>query len=116
MDGSTTPIWDLTDNFAGTSEIQFRLLIQTIPVIAYALYDEKRGYLLINLIDGTILIDRGDAIIMRGPGTWQAISETAAAAERHGWKSIEVSRDQAYKDAVVVTCVLHGIKVTLLIF
>lgn len=85
---------------------------ETIPAIASARYDEKRGYLWIDLTDGTTLIDRGDAITLRGNVTWQAASETAAAAERHGWLSVRVSGDQAYKDAVAIACLLRGIEVT----
>lgn len=85
---------------------------ETIPSIASVRFDEKRDLLWINLADGTALIDRGNAITMKGPVTWTAALETAAAAERHGWQSVQVYGDQAYKDAVAVACILRGIEVT----
>jgi hypothetical protein len=66
----------------------------------------------IDLADGTTLIDRGDAITMRGRVTWNAALETAAAAERHRWQSVQVHGDQAYKDAVTMACLLRGIAVS----
>jgi hypothetical protein len=84
---------------------------QTIPAIASVRFDPKRDVLWIDLADGSVLVDRGDAITMQGPVTWPAALETAAAAERHGWKSVEVSGDQAYKDAVTVASMLRGIEV-----
>lgn len=75
-------------------------------------FDDKRDVLWINLADGTALIDRGDAISLKGPVTWTAALETAAAAERHGWQSVQIQGDQAYKDAVAVACMLRGIEVT----
>lgn len=83
----------------------------TIPAIASVRYDEVRDLLWIDLSDGTTLIDRGDVITMRGRITWTAAMETAAAAERHGWTSVHVTGDQAYKDAVAVACMLRGIEV-----
>lgn len=85
---------------------------ETIPSIASVRFDDKRDVLWINLADGTALIDRGDAITMKGPVTWTAALETAAAAERHGWQSVQIQGDQAYKDAVAVACMLRGIEVT----
>ncbi|UCI29444.1 MobA/MobL family protein [Mesorhizobium sp. B4-1-4] len=84
---------------------------EAIPSIASVRFDEKRDLLWINLADGTALIDRGDAISLKGRITWTAAAETAAAAERHGWESVEVHGDQAYKDAVTVACMLRGIEV-----
>lgn len=83
----------------------------TIPAIASVRFDEIRDVLWIHLTDGSTLIDRGDAIRLRGRVTWTAALETAAAAERHGWKSVQVHGDQAYKDAVTVACMLRGIEV-----
>lgn len=83
----------------------------TIPSIASVRFDEVRDLLWIDLADGTTLIDRGDAITMRGRVTWAAALETAAAAERHGWESVQVHGDQAYKDAVTMACLLRGIEV-----
>lgn len=83
----------------------------TIPAIASVRFDQVRGLLWINLADGSTLIDRGDAITLRGRVTWTAVLETAAAAERHGWKSVQVHGDQAYKDAVAIACMLRGIEV-----
>lgn len=83
----------------------------TIPAIASVRFDEIRDVLWIDLADGSTLIDRGDAITLRGRVTWTAALETAAAAERHGWKSVQVHGDQAYKDAVTMTCLLRGIEV-----
>ena len=83
----------------------------TIPAIASVRFDEVRDLLWINLSDGATLIDRGDAITMWGRVTWQAALETAAAADRHGWKSVQVEGDQAYKDAVAIACRLRGIEV-----
>ena len=83
----------------------------TIPAIASVRFDEIRDVLWIDLADGSTLIDRGDAITLRGRVTWTAALETAAAAERHGWKSVQVHGDQAYKDAVTVACMLRGIEV-----
>ncbi len=84
----------------------------SIPLIASVVFDEKRDLLWINLADGTVLIDRGDAISLKGPVTWTAALETAAAAERHGWQSVQVHGDQSYKDAVAVACMLRGLEVT----
>lgn len=86
--------------------------VDSIPGIASVRMDEKRVLLWINLTDGTTLIDRGDAITMRGRVTWTAALESAAAVERHGWESVQVHGDQAYKDAVAVACMLRGIEVT----
>jgi hypothetical protein len=83
----------------------------TIPNIASVRYDEKRDLLWIDLRDGASLIDRGDEISAQGRLTWNAALETAAAAERHGWDSVQVHGDQAYKDAVTVACMLRGIEV-----
>lgn len=83
----------------------------TLPAIAAVRFDRKRDLLWIDLTDGTTLIDRGDAITMRGRVTWTAALETAAAAERHGWESVRVHGDQAYKDAVTMACLLRGIQV-----
>jgi hypothetical protein len=83
----------------------------TIPNIASVRYDEKRDLLWIDLRDGATLIDRGDEISAQGRLTWNAALETAAAAERHGWKSVQVFGDQAYKDAVTVACMLRGVEV-----
>lgn len=84
----------------------------TLPAIAAVRFDQTRDLLWIDLADGTTLIDRGDAITMKGPVTWTAALETAAAAERHGWQSVQIQGDQAYKDAVAVACMLRGIEVT----
>ena len=83
----------------------------TIPAIASVRLDQTRDLLWINLADGTTLIDRGDEITLRGRVTWPAALETAAAAERHGWASVQVHGDQAYKDAVTIACLLRGIDV-----
>jgi hypothetical protein len=83
----------------------------TIPAIASVRFDQMRDLLWIDLADGTTLIDRGDAITLRGRVTWAAALETAAAAERHGWVSVQVHGDQAYKDAVAIACMLRGIEV-----
>lgn len=83
-----------------------------VAAIVSTRYDEKRSCLWIDLKDGSTLIDRGDSIALRGQITWTAALETAAAAERHGWQSVEVSGDQAYKDAVAAACLLRGIDVT----
>lgn len=85
---------------------------ETIPSIRCVRFDEQRDHLWINLADGTALIDRGDVVTLKGPVTWMAALETAAAANRHGWQSVEVHGDQAYKDAVAVACILNGIEVT----
>jgi hypothetical protein len=83
----------------------------TIPNITSVRYDEKRDLLWIDLRDGATLIDRGDEISTQGRLTWNAALETAAAAERHGWDSVQVHGDQAYKDAVTVACMLRGVEV-----
>lgn len=83
----------------------------TIPVIASVRLDKVRTLLWINLVDGSILIDHGDTIRLRGRLTWAAAQETAAAAERHGWVSVRVQGDQSYRDAVAVACMLRGIRV-----
>lgn len=85
---------------------------EAISSIASVRFDDKRDVLWINLADGTALIDRGDAISLKGPVTWTAALETAAAAERHGWQSVQIQGDQTYKDAVAVACMLRGIEVT----
>jgi hypothetical protein len=82
-----------------------------IPAIATVRFDDRRDLLWIDLRDGTTLVDTGDAIGLRGRLTWQAALETAAAAERHGWTSVTVSGDQAYRDTVAVACMLRGIEV-----
>jgi hypothetical protein len=82
-----------------------------IPAIATVRFDDRRDLLWIALRDGTTLVDTGDAIGLRGRLTWQAALETAAAAERHGWTSVTVAGDQAYKDTVAVACMLRGIEV-----
>ncbi|TWH23331.1 MULTISPECIES: MobA/MobL family protein [unclassified Aminobacter] len=74
-------------------------------------FDTVRRCLWIDLNDGSTIIDRGDAIGLRGRLTWQAAIETAAAAERHGWTEVRVFGDQAYKDAVTVAAVLRGLRV-----
>jgi hypothetical protein len=86
--------------------------VNEIATIASVSFDQKRDLLWIDLKDGTTLVDRGDAITMQGNVTWLAALETAAAAERHGWQSVEVSGDQAFKDAVSTACLLRGIEVT----
>lgn len=83
----------------------------TIPAIASVRFDEVRDMLWIDLADGSTLIDWGDAITLRGRVTRTAALETAAAAERHGWVSVWVNGDQAYKDAVAIACMLRGIEV-----
>lgn len=83
----------------------------TIPAIASVRLDRMRDLLWIDLADGSTLIDRGDAITLRGRVTWTAALETAAAAERHGWLSVQVQGDQAYRDAVTMACLLRGIEV-----
>lgn len=85
--------------------------VDTIPAVASVRFDKIRDLLWIDLADGSTLIDRGDAITLRGQVTWGAALETAAAAERHGWKSVQVHGDQAYKDAVAIACMLRGIEV-----
>lgn len=82
-----------------------------VAEIASARHDAERGCLWIALRDGSTLIDRGEIIALRGPITWRAAVETAAAAERHGWTEINVYGDQAYKDAVSVAAMLRGIEV-----
>lgn len=84
----------------------------TIPVIASVRFDWRRDLLWIDLVDGTTLIDRGNAITMKGGVTWAAALETAAAAERHGWESVQVNGDKAYKDAITMACLLRGIVVS----
>lgn len=84
----------------------------TVSGIASTRYDSVRSCLWIDLKEGATLIDSGDSIALRGRLTWQAALETAAAAERHGWGSVEVHGDPAYKDAVAVACMLRGITVT----
>lgn len=83
-----------------------------VQAITSVRFDQKRDLLWIELADGTTLVDRGDAITMQGNVTWSAALETAVAAERHGWQSVEVTGDQAYKDAVSMACLLRGIEVT----
>lgn len=75
-------------------------------------FDEARSCLWIDLLGGSTLVDSGAWIALRGPLTWQAALETAAAAERHGWTEVTASGDQKYKDAVTVACLLRGITVT----
>jgi hypothetical protein len=84
----------------------------TLPAIAVVRFDAKRDLLWIDLKDGSTLVDRGDSVTLRGRLTWQAALETAAAAERHGWMEVCVHGDQAYKDAVAVAAMLHGMTVT----
>jgi hypothetical protein len=84
----------------------------TVSAIASTRYDAMRACLWIDLKDGTTLVDSGDSIALRGRLTWSAALETAAAAERHGWQTVEVSGGQAYKDAVTMACLLRGIEVT----
>lgn len=79
--------------------------------IACTRYDDRRSCLWIDLKDGTTLVDSGDSIALRGRLTWSAAMETAAAAQRHGWASVEVSGDQDYKDAVAMACMLRGLDV-----
>jgi len=83
-----------------------------VAEIARARYDESRECLWLNLRDGSSLIDTGDAIHLRGPITEAAAKETAAAAERHGWREVEVWGDRAYRDEVTIACQLRGITVT----
>lgn len=83
-----------------------------VDAIKSTRYDAIRSCLWIDLSDGSTLIDRGDAIALRGRLTWTAAMETAAAAARHGWTEVTVSGDQAYKDAVTVAAMLRGIAVT----
>lgn len=85
--------------------------VETIPAIDSVRFDQTRHLLWIDLADGSTLIDRGDAITLRGRVTWTAAMETAAAAKRHGWESVRVHGDQAYKDAVSMACLLSGIEV-----
>lgn len=82
-----------------------------VSAIAATRYDPARICLWIDLKDGATLVDQGDAISLRGRLTWQAALETAAAAERHGWASVEVRGDQDYKDAVATACKLRGIAI-----
>jgi hypothetical protein len=84
---------------------------EAVSAIASTRYDAARGCLWIELKDGGTLVDQGNSIALRGRLTWQAALETAAAAERHGWDSVEVHGDQDYKDAVAVACKLRGIDV-----
>ncbi|MGB3899764.1 MAG: MobA/MobL family protein [Mesorhizobium sp.] len=86
--------------------------VNIVSAIASTRYDTARGCLWIDLKDGSMLVDRGDSVALRGRLTWQAALETAAAAERHGWESVDVHGDQAYKDAVAVACMLRNIEVT----
>jgi hypothetical protein len=83
-----------------------------VAAIRSTRFDEARSCLWIDLRDGSMLIDSGDSIALRGRLTWTAAMETAAAAERHGWTEVTVSGDQAYKDAVTLACLLRGIAVT----
>ena len=80
--------------------------------IASTRFDAARNCLWIKLRDGSALIDHGDHIALKGPLTWSAAQETAAAAQRHGWTEISVHGDQAYKDAVTMAATLRGIRVT----
>ncbi len=84
---------------------------EAVSAIASTRYDAARGCLWIELKDGGTLVDQGDSIALRGRLTWQAALETAAAAERHGWDSVEVHGDQDYKDSVAFACKLRGIDV-----
>lgn len=84
----------------------------TVAEIAAVRFDDKRDLLWIDLKDGTALIDRGDAISLRGSVTWTAAMETAAAAERHGWSGVQIYGDREYKDAVAIACLSRGIEVT----
>jgi hypothetical protein len=84
----------------------------TVSAIASTRYDAARICLWIDLKDGSSLVDHGHSVVLRGRLTWQAAWETAAAAERHGWESVEVHGDQAYKDAVAVACMLRNIDIT----
>jgi hypothetical protein len=83
-----------------------------VAAIRSTRFDAARSCLWIDLKDGSTLVDHGDSVALRGRLTWQAAWETAAAAERHGWESVEVHGDQAYKDAVAVACMLRNIDVT----
>ncbi len=83
-----------------------------VAEIARARYDESRECLWLDLRDGSSLIDTGDAIHFRGRITATAAMETAAAAERHGWREVEVWGDRTYKDEVTIACLLRGITVT----
>jgi len=83
-----------------------------VAEIARARYDESRECLWLNLRDGSSLIDTGDAIHFQGRITVTAATETAAAAERHGWREVEVWGDRTYKDEVTIACHLRGITVT----
>ncbi|WP_421927181.1 MobA/MobL family protein [Neoaquamicrobium sediminum] len=75
-------------------------------------FDEKRNCLWIDLRNGSTLIDHGDRVTLRGPVTKAAVSETIAAALRHGWTKVEVHGDQDYKDAVTIAAILAGVRVT----
>lgn len=86
--------------------------VEALSIIAAVRIDNKRGCLWIDLKDGSSLIDTGDSIRLRGAVTWAAAEETAAATERHGWKSVRVFGSPAYRDAVAIACALRGIPVT----
>lgn len=74
-------------------------------------FDESRDHLLIDLLDGTRLIDSGTEIRLIGRVTVTAARELAAAAERHGWTSVRVRGSRAFKEAVTFECALRGIPV-----
>ncbi len=83
-----------------------------VAEIVRARYDDRRDCLWLDLRDGSSLIDTGDAIHFRGRITAAAAMETAAAAERHGWREVKVWGDRAYRDEVTIACQLCGITVT----
>lgn len=83
-----------------------------VAAIASTRYDVDRNCLWIDLRDGSVLVDRGDFIALRGKLTWTAAVETVAAAERHGWTEIDVHGDEAYKDMVTMAAMLRGVSVT----
>ncbi|KQT50829.1 hypothetical protein ASG43_06090 [Aureimonas sp. Leaf454] len=85
--------------------------VEAIGNVARVRVDPVRDCLWIDLADGSALLDTGTSIRLQGALTWVAAEETAAAAERHGWKAVRVFGDAAYGDAVAVACAMRGILV-----
>jgi hypothetical protein len=68
----------------------------------------ERGATL-HLAGGGAVLDRGDRLTLRGPVDDRALAALAAQAQRHGWRSVEVTGDPAFRDRLAAALQARGI-------
>jgi len=65
---------------------------------------------MLSLAGGGAIIDRGDALLMKGRVSDAALAAMAEQAARHGWSEVELTGDAIFRDKLAAAMQLRGIQ------